>query len=477
MHNRRPASRNRLAGALTAALVAMVAACGDSDSSSEPAPGLGTIDWPLATIAADPTSTVTVDFSVVRDGNPSRFGILHSIDEDTPSDELIRPLRPGLIRAADDTQVFQGGTPPLARALDLAEVYNLVLSDAWGYPPGWTPPYEDLDGWRSLVRTTIEREDLAAAARSEPERVLFEPWNEPDFPIFWEGTDEQFFEVFLAAERVIREVYPNALVAGPSYAIYNFERISSFLDFCLQQDVRIDVLTFHAFHADVISLGDNLAELRREILDNPRYAPLSIRGIVVNEFAFITHDLLPAENLGFLYYLEEGGVLRGARACWNDNCFNESLDGILTPTQQPRAVWWAFRAYAAGVDSRVASAITDPRIVAIASRKGLDAEAAQVLIGHIGVQIDRPPADVTVTLRGVESLPGPSDANCVELVGSHIPNAGESPVDQPAPAFRLYAQSESGDVRVILQSPVDEHEVVVLSLQRTDCIDAPNPAK
>lgn len=158
----------------------------------------------------------------------------------------------------------------------------------------------------------------------------------------------------------------------------------------------------------MVSLGDDLAEARREFLDDPRCAPPGMRGIVVNEFAFFLHDLLPAENLGFLYHREEGGVLRGARACWG-TCFEDSLDGIITPdTKEPRAVWWAFRAYADGVDSRVASASNDRQIVPIASRAGADPDFAQVLIGHSGVAVDRPPAEVAVTLRGLEAVPGPS---------------------------------------------------------------------
>ena len=90
-----------------------------------------------------------------------------------------------------------------------------------GLSPGWVPPYDDLDGWRALVRAAIEREELATAVRLQPERVLLEPWNEPDVPLFWSGTEEQFFDVFFAAEQVIREVHPDAVVAGPSYGFYN----------------------------------------------------------------------------------------------------------------------------------------------------------------------------------------------------------------------------------------------------------------
>ena len=62
-------------------------------------PGLGSIDWPLATIEPEASSTVTVDFSVTRAGNLSRFGLLHSLDAQSPPDAVIQPLRPGLIRA------------------------------------------------------------------------------------------------------------------------------------------------------------------------------------------------------------------------------------------------------------------------------------------------------------------------------------------------------------------------------------------
>ncbi len=71
------------------------------------------------------------------------------------------------------------------------------------------------------------------------------------------------------------------------------------------------------------------------------------REIHVNEVVGEDDQYLPAENLGYLHYMERGGADAAARACWpaNDgesNCYNDSLAGLLVPeTSQPRSVWWA----------------------------------------------------------------------------------------------------------------------------------------
>ena len=139
-------------------------------------------------------------------------------------------------------------------------------------------------------------------------------------------------------------------------------------------------------------------------------------------------------------------------------------------------MWWVFRAYAAGTDSRVVSALTDPRIVAIASRTGLEPDAAQVMIGHIGVTVDRQPADITVTLRGLDALPGADGDGCLDLVARRIPDTRESPAAEPEVAFQLRPQLDSNQVRATLPSPLAEHEVLILAVRKASCAEGLRPS-
>ena len=427
--------------------------------------------WPLESVDANPSSTITVDFSISRDDNPSRFGVLHGLGHERPSDELVTPLRPALIRAAAESSPPGDVTAPLSRVLELGAVYNLLLSDSWGNPPDWRAPYDHLDEWDELVRQTITEPEVAEAFGEDPEQILFEPWNEPVWPQFFEGTDEQFYEVFLTAERAIHDTYPDALVAGPSRAYHDIEWIERFLDHLLAEHARLDIFTLHAFHTDVVSLGQDLAQIREVILDNPKYAPLGIRGIVVNEFVWLIHDQVPAANLGFLYHLEEGGVLAAARACWI-TCFSDSLGGLLVEdSHETRSAWWIYRAYGAGVDSRVASATTDPLIVAISSTQGMN-EGAQIILGHIDSADGRQPTPVTLSLVGLDTI-RTGDEDCVEFTGRTIPSAGETPVPELDIAYTWTEPLDGVRVATTIPEPIAPNEAHVLSLKPVHCEDEP----
>lgn len=75
-----------------------------------------------------------------------------------------------------------------------------------GWPLFSTCPPRDLAEWTALVSAIVTE------VGSGP---LWEVWNEPD-GIFWSGTPAQFFELYLATVRGVRQADPSALVGGPA---------------------------------------------------------------------------------------------------------------------------------------------------------------------------------------------------------------------------------------------------------------------
>ena len=65
------------------------------------------------------------------------------------------------------------------RALDLR---GRRVAVAWGR----RPPWEDLDAWSDFVRRL--------ARRHREHRFVWDVWNEPDHPYFWNGTQQQFHQ-------------------------------------------------------------------------------------------------------------------------------------------------------------------------------------------------------------------------------------------------------------------------------------------
>jgi hypothetical protein len=331
---------------------------------------------------------------------------------------MIAPLRPALWRT--------GQLVPLIgpRATGFGARTMVVVSDFWGYPAtGSPPPYENWPAWESLVR------DLARRFKGQP--VIFDIWNEPDQGIFWLGTTAQFRETFRRAERVLREELGGAaLVAGPSFSTWNESAVRAFLDDCARQGTRVDVLALHEFQLDgtLDAIARNL-RAARHLAGDRAYAPVGIREVQVPEVGAFGNWLQPGSVLASLYFLEQGGADAAARTCWGNDCWNNSLGGLLTPAGQPRAAWWAFRAYASTLAGRVPSSTNQDRLVAFAAR-GAAGAPARVVVATYEVLLTDAAAAVTLTLKHADQLLAPGSARRLRVRVQQVPDAGLEPVTE-----------------------------------------------
>lgn len=157
--------------------------------------------------------TVTVDFSVTNGPATHRAsGFLHSISTEQPDEQVVRHLNPRLFRL----YAREALTPSLYRRLTkYGAVVQSVISDAYGYPgPSglWPGDGSDWGRWEQLV------EDLVREADSKGLQPVWDIWNEPDHPQFWDRSAEQFFEVWKRAVHAVRRVNPKSIIVGPSLA-------------------------------------------------------------------------------------------------------------------------------------------------------------------------------------------------------------------------------------------------------------------
>ncbi|RLF04204.1 MAG: hypothetical protein DRK00_07230 [Thermoprotei archaeon] len=58
--------------------------------------------------------------------------------------------------------------------------------------------------------------------------IYWEVWNEPDMDRFWSGSPEEYFNLYEAVARALKEAAPEHLVGGPAIA-YDLELPEKFL--------------------------------------------------------------------------------------------------------------------------------------------------------------------------------------------------------------------------------------------------------
>jgi len=409
----------------------------------------------LASAGSADAATVRVDFA--KPLHPANMvGFVHGMNGKRPNDAMIEPLAPALWRG-------KLRDVPYGRVEKVGGRYTFVLSDRWGYPgAGKRPPYADFRAWARFVRRT--------ARASRGRRVIWDIWNEPNQPWFWQGTREQLYETYRIAENALRDVLgPGVLVAGPSTYGWESDWIVGLLDWCLARGCQVNVLSWHELSAGSIPAIEQRVAIAREALQrSPRYRALRIRELHVNEATTPQDQYRPGELLGVLHYLEAGGADAAARTCWKDlsggdNCYNDTLDGLLVPrTFKPRSVWWATKAYADGVRSRVLTRFDDPYVVGLGSSRADRPRSAQLLVAHLrGTAAQE--VDVGVTLRHLGRLGFLRGKRRVRVTVERFPDSGAKPLSRPIGRRPSLVRIEHGEARLTLHD-VRLHEAFRLRL-------------
>ncbi|MGN0542646.1 MAG: glycosyl hydrolase [Acutalibacteraceae bacterium] len=112
-----------------------------------------------------------------------------------------------------------------------------------------------LEAWQAYIKSfinfLIERYGL-----EEIRTWYFEVWNEPDLPVvFFYGNQKDYFKLYSATVRAIKEVDGKIKVGGPSTS--GSKWIKEFLDYCKATNTPVDFVSTHQYSGDPIGGIEN----------------------------------------------------------------------------------------------------------------------------------------------------------------------------------------------------------------------------
>jgi xylan 1,4-beta-xylosidase len=116
------------------------------------------------------------------------------------------------------------------------------------YGANVTPPRKH-PYWQALIRRLAEHW-VERYGTTEVRRWYFEVWNEPNLKDFWDGTRKDYFDLYLATARILKEADAELRVGGPATAQNAW--IPEFLEFCRAENVPVDFVTTHHYPTDVV---------------------------------------------------------------------------------------------------------------------------------------------------------------------------------------------------------------------------------
>lgn len=133
---------------------------------------------------------------------------------------------------------------------------------AFFYKPLIVPP-EDLEAWKKYI-TAFLHFLIHRYGAEEVRTWFFEVWNEPDLPVaFWNGTRDEYFELYGATVQAIKAVDPRIRVGGP--ATSNSKWVKSFLKYCRERNLPVDFISTHQYAGDPLGGVESQGEMDEEM--------------------------------------------------------------------------------------------------------------------------------------------------------------------------------------------------------------------
>jgi len=144
------------------------------------------------------------------------------------------------------------GMKPFVELSFMPEPLASGSATVFHYRGNVTPP-KHYTAWSNLIGELA----TTAVIRYGPAEVAswpFEVWNEPNLRAFWRGTRKQYWQLYAATSRALKDVHAEIPVGGPATA--QNEWIEEFLDFCDRKKVPADFVSTHHYPNDLLAAGE-----------------------------------------------------------------------------------------------------------------------------------------------------------------------------------------------------------------------------
>lgn len=134
-------------------------------------------------------------------------------------------------------------------------------------------PPANLEAWQEINRQLADH-----CVQQGYDIRYYEVWNEPDLDIFWQGSQQDYLQLYKSTVTGILQGDPQARVGGPGLSgnTANTPWVDALLDYCSQESLPIDFVSFHSFTWDVTVTINTLQTLQTMIDNHPSLAPVEL---------------------------------------------------------------------------------------------------------------------------------------------------------------------------------------------------------
>ena len=382
----------------------------------------------MGEVFSQDTAPLVVDFGTeTYPAYPRANGFLFGITPDSPSDEWITPLKPPAFRFNRT-----GRNDVYDRIKNWKVQKQCILSDMYSYPPWNARPRPGTDNsfavWEALVKEMVQK-NMADGWKGAD--IEYDIWNEGDFPQFWDGSRADLQETWVQAAKIIREMDPDALLVGPSFAFFTVDGINAFLKYAKEQGVLPDIVSWHENHP--------YPEVIEQHIEAYRKSPDAlVKRIQINEYGWTNETFIPGYIVHYLANLDRAQVDVAMRGCWTKCSDDNTLSGLLTDDLKPTAAWWVHKYYAdvTTPGNKMIKVLPGQEIDALASYSA--DKKMYLLIGNKSTN----GLDLTVILKGLPAIDWKVPQ---EAIVNTLPGSTRTAVAEPAGKNVIVVSKDGND--------------------------------
>lgn len=185
--------------------------------------------------------------------------------------------------AADASNYDFAATDEYVRAIqsavpDAEIIYRLGESIDHTGDGGHAVMPDDFDQWAKICVEVVRHYLTQFGIR------YYEIWNEPDQPSMWDGTIEQYYELYRVTSQALRAEFGDAIeIGGPALATSTVQTIERFLD--AVDGYPLDFLSVHAYCGDPSQFASAQYAEFKDMLSSRGYADAML---ILDEWNFVS---------------------------------------------------------------------------------------------------------------------------------------------------------------------------------------------
>jgi len=289
--------------------------------------------------------TLTIDFSQQSDLTGRAAGFLYGLaEDDVPTAEITESI--GINTLA--TKPAGGLQHPIGDVNQIAEtftnaggeyllIYTQDMYDTWYYQ------LDSLELYNERVRKTVTEMENS----EYKDKLVYCIYNEMDngewFGNHWEEANRyKFYDAWLSTYNVVKEINPDAKIAGPGHCGYNYDWNKEFLTYCQKNNCLPDMFVWHELAGEP-NYSIYWMEYRfNEFNEMCDELGIERMPICISEYGLMQTNGIPGESVKWISRLEADDIY-GCVAYWRlANNLAETVADDVTPNSN----YWVYKFYA-----------------------------------------------------------------------------------------------------------------------------------